>query len=161
MDYEERLKEFLGSHDGKRVAILGIGSPIRGDDAVGLKVLDFLKEMDLGDDVLLLKTETVPESFTGEVRDFSPTHIVLIDAAHFDGEPGEVRIIPPDKIKGQTVSTHNMPLNIFVEFLQKSIAENVILLGLQGVNIGFQEPLTPSVQKGARLLAKKIYGILA
>jgi len=160
MDYEEELEEFLGSRDNRRVAILGIGSPIRGDDAVGLKVLDFLMEMDLGDDVLLLRTETVPESFTGEVREFSPTHIVLIDAAHFDGEPGEVSVIPPDKIKGQTVSTHNMPLNIFVEFLKKSIAENVILLGLQGVNIGFQEPVTPSVKKGARELAEKIYELL-
>ncbi|MFP3951059.1 MAG: hydrogenase maturation peptidase HycI [Candidatus Bathyarchaeia archaeon] len=160
MTYLEDLEDFLGTREARRVAILGIGSPIRGDDSVGLEVLDYLKEKDLSDEVLLLRTETVPESFTGEVRAYSPTHIILLDAAHFEGEPGEVRVIPPDKIKGQTVSTHNMPLSIFVEFLKKSITGNVILLGIQGVNIGFQESLTPSVRRGVEELADKIYKVL-
>ena len=92
MTLSEEIGSFIGGGSGKRVAIVGIGSPIRGDDAVGLYVLDLLKDMKLGD-TLLLRTETVPESYTGKLRDFNPTHVILVDAANFRGEPGEVRVI--------------------------------------------------------------------
>ncbi|MCX6643289.1 MAG: hypothetical protein NTV15_07860 [Candidatus Bathyarchaeota archaeon] len=40
MTLREDIEAFIGNRSGKRIAIVGIGSPIRGDDAVGLYVLE-------------------------------------------------------------------------------------------------------------------------
>jgi hydrogenase 3 maturation protease len=154
------LKAFFGGRDDRRVVIVGIGSPIRHDDVVGLRVLELL-EGKTPKNVLLLSTETVPESYTGAIRDFSPTHVLLLDAAHFNGTPGEGRIIPPQSIANISVSTHSLPLNIFIDYLKKSICENVILLGVQGVNIDLGEGLTPEVEGEARALADLLSEILS
>ena len=155
----EEIESFIGGSSGKRVAIVGIGSPIRGDDAVGLYVLDLLKDMKLRD-TLLLRTETVPESYTGKLRDFNPTHVILVDAANFRGEPGEVRVISTDSISGARLSTHNLPLNIYADYVRKSICPNLILLGVQGLNIDLGEELTPDVERSARNLARIFVEIL-
>ena len=155
----EDIEAFLGIKSGKRVAIVGIGSPIRGDDAVGLYVLELLKDEKLGD-TLLLRTETVPESFTGNLRDFNPTHVILVDAANFGGVPGEVKMISTKDISSARLSTHNLPLNIYADFVRTSICPNLILLGIQGVNIDLGAELTPSVETGARNLANSFIQIL-
>jgi len=153
------LKIFFGERKGRRVVIVGIGSPIRRDDVVGLRVLELL-EGKTPKDVLLLSTETVPESYTGAIRDFTPTHVLLLDAAHFNGSPGEGRIIPPESIANVSVSTHSLPLNIFIDYLKRSICDNVILLGIQGANIDLGEGLTPEVEDGAKALADLLSDIL-
>jgi len=151
MVMREQLATFFGKPDGRRVVLVGIGSLIRRDDAVGLHLLDLL-EGKLSSDVLLLKTETVPESYTGAIREFKPTHVLLIDAAHFNGKPGEGRIIPTEMIANTTVSTHSLPLNIFTDYIRRSICSNVALLWIQGVDIGMGEGLTVEVERGAEAL---------
>ena len=152
MSLKVELEAFLGDAAGRRVVLVGVGSPIRGDDIVGLKVLQFL-EGKLPSSVLLLETESVPESYTGSIRDFQPTHVVIVDAANFGGAPGEARIIPPKAIANSSVSTHSLPLHVFIGYVKQSICQNVILLGIQGVNIDFGAELTPEVEKGAHALA--------
>lgn len=155
MSLRGELSGFFGGPEGRRVVLVGIGSPIRHDDAVGLRVLDLL-EGRVPETVLLLKTEIVPESYTGAIRDFSPTHVLLLDAANFGGKPGEARIVPPKMIANATVSTHSLPLNIFIDYIKKSICERVALLGIQGVDISLGEGLTPDVERGAGLIAEAI-----
>jgi hydrogenase 3 maturation protease len=153
------LQVFLGKTDGRRIVLVGVGSPIRGDDIVGLKVLQLL-EGKLPDNVLLLQTETVPESYTGAIRDFQPTHVIVVDAANFQGAPGETRIIPPRAIANTSVSTHSLPLPLFIGYVKESICPNVILLGIQGVNIDLGAELNPEVEKGAAELANVLRKLL-
>jgi len=148
MSLREELQTFLGGPEGIRVAVVGVGSPIRRDDFVGLRVLELLTGH-TPENVLLLSTETVPESYMGTIRDFNPTHVIIVDAANFGGTPGEAKIIPPSAIANPSVSTHSLPLNIFIGYVKKSICPNVALLGIQGVNIDLGEGMTPSVENGA------------
>ena len=159
MDFKESLEAFLGENPDKRVVLMGIGSPIRRDDSVGLRVIELLEAMGL-EDVLLLKTEIVPESYTGVIRDFKPTHVIMIDAAHFNGKPGEGRMIPTQLITGTAVSTHNMPLTILSDYIEKSMCAKVALLGIQPVDIFYGEGLTPEVEAGAVTVSKTIYDSL-
>jgi hydrogenase 3 maturation protease len=159
MGLADDLGAFFGGVEGRRVVLVGIGSPIRGDDAVGLRVIELLEGMKLGD-VLLLSTEIVPESYTGKIREFKPTHVLMIDAADFNGEPGEGRMIPTQQIGGVTMSTHSLPLTIFVDYLRKTLCSNVALLGVQSQNIGFGTGLTPEVEEGAQKIAKVLYEVL-
>jgi len=148
MSLRAELQVFLGEATRRRVVVVGVGSPIRGDDIVGFKVLQLL-EGKLSDNVLLLQTETVPESYTGAIRDFQPTHVIIVDAANFHGAPGEARIIPPKAIANTSVSTHSLPLHLFIGYVKESICPNVVLIGVQGVNIDLGAELNPSVEKGA------------
>jgi hydrogenase 3 maturation protease len=159
MNLRAELKAFLGAPGENRVIIVGIGSPMRHDDVVGLKVLE-LMEGRTPKQVKLLPTETVPESYTGVIRDFKPTHVLLIDAANFNGTPGEGRVIPPSMIDNVSVSTHSLPLNVLIGYIKKTICENVALIGIQGVNIEMREGLTPEVENGAIRIADMLLEIL-
>jgi len=159
MALRELLRDFFQPPEGRRVVLVGIGSPIRHDDAVGLRVLELL-EGRVPENVLLLETEIVPESYTGAIRDFSPSHVLLLDAANFGGKPGEARIVPPSMIANVSVSTHSLPLNLFIDYVKKSICERVALLGIQGVDISLGEGLSPEVERGARLIADAILDAL-
>jgi len=160
MGLADDLGAFFGGAEGRRVVLVGIGSPIRGDDAVGLKIIELLEGRKLTD-VLLLSTEIVPESYTGKIREFEPTHVLMIDAAHFNGEPGEGRMIPTQQIGGVTLSTHSLPLTIFADYLRKTLCSNVALLGVQYKNNGFGMGLTAEVGKGAKKIAKVLYEVLS
>ncbi len=156
---QDELKAFLGQPEGRRVAIVGIGSTIRRDDAAGLRVVELLESRELKE-VLLLRTETVPESYTGVIRDFAPTRVILIDAAAFGGYPGDARTILPDRISNATVSTHSLPLNVFIGYVSKTICPNVVLIGIQGADNGMGEGLTPEVEEGAKRIATLLEELL-
>jgi hydrogenase 3 maturation protease len=159
MGLRESLEAFLGDSLERRVVLMGIGSPIRMDDAVGLHVIELLEAMRL-DDVLLLSTEIVPEGYTGKVREFKPTHVLMVDAAHFNGEPGEGRLIPTQLITGTAISTHNMPLTILADYIEKSMCAKVALLGIQPIGVYFGEGLSPEVEAGAINISKILYEVL-
>jgi len=159
MSLRAELESFFDGAEGRRVVIVGIGSLIRHDDIVGLKVVELL-EGKLPENVLLLSAETVPESYTGAIRDFKPTHVLLIDAANFNGEPGEGRIISPKMIVNVSVSTHSLPLHVLIDYLKKSICENVVLIGIRGVNIDLGGGMSPGVEEGATRIADLLLDLL-
>ena len=159
MSLRSQLEQFLGIKGGRRVAILGIGSPIRGDDAVGVAVVERLEARGL-ENVLLLKTETVPESFTGLIRRFNPTHVLMIDAAHLGDKPGAARIIPTQRITGEIISTHHLPLTELSNFIRGTMDAKVALLGIQPESIAVGTEMTPALREAANRIADEIYGFL-
>ncbi|MCW4036158.1 MAG: hydrogenase maturation peptidase HycI [Candidatus Bathyarchaeota archaeon] len=156
MPFIEQLKAFLGKSSKNRVAILGIGSPIRGDDAVGLHVIKKLREHDM-DNVLILETQTVPESFTSVLRKFAPTHVLMIDAAHMDAEPGVTRIIPTQMISDVCISTHKLPLTVLSNYLEGTMGAKVTLIGIQPNSIAFGTSMTEELKATAREITETIY----
>ena len=156
MSFKEQLREFLGDCEEKKIAVLGIGSQIRGDDAVGLEIVERLEEYPLRD-VLLLKTETVPESFTSVLRKFNPTHILMIDAAYLGGEPGEAKIIPTQMICDVCVSTHKLPLTVLANYLTGTLGSKVTLVGIQPLSIAFGTSITRELKAAATKIAATIY----
>ncbi|MEM2437709.1 MAG: hydrogenase maturation protease, partial [Candidatus Bathyarchaeia archaeon] len=81
----EKLKEWLS--EAKRVVIIGLGNPILTDDSVGIKVIQDLQGR-VPENVLLIECETTPENYLQEIIDFKPTHILIIDAAMLNLNPG-------------------------------------------------------------------------
>lgn len=159
MSLEQGLREYFGESE-KRVVIVGVGNPIRGDDAVGPRIIELLEEKPMKN-VLLLNTESVPEAFTGKVEKFNPTHVLMVDAANFRGEAGETKLITGAQIGGQAISTHSLPLNIFISYIEKSLNVDVLLLGIQPVSIGLGEPMTAPLEAAAVSVANTLYQILS
>jgi len=152
------LSDWLRNY--KRLVILGIGNPMRGDDQVGVEIATLLRGK-VPDKVKIIDCQTVPENFIGEIRRFSPSHVLMIDAAHFEGRPGEARLVKPEMISGISISTHNVPLFVLAEVIEKTVGARVMLLAIQPRRIGFGEEMSVDVQRSARRIARMLLEILS
>lgn len=135
-----------------QVAILGVGSELRGDDAAGVKVVKNLKEKLDSSKLSLIDAGSVPENFTSKVRKFNPTHIILIDAVDFGEEPGKIAHVNPEDIRGQATSTHRLPLSMLMSYLHKQTDAEVILIGIQPTQVEMNSKMTSQVNDGVREL---------
>lgn len=158
MPIAEELSRWL--KDARRLVILGIGSPIRRDDSIGLALVNQLKG-NVPRSVRLISCETVPESFTREVRQFRPTHVIMIDAALLKLLPGEARLVPLEKIKGLAISTHTLPLNIFAEYVKQTTKAKIILLAIQPKDTSFGTGLTSELEKTSKSLADLLQKVVS
>jgi hydrogenase 3 maturation protease len=136
-----------------RLAVLGIGNPLRGDDALGLEVLEQLRGK-VPNNVKLFECEMVPEYFLSEIKLFNPTHVLMIDAAQLEMIPGGAKIIPPEVISGTVLSTHAMPLSILAGIIREDLKAKVVLLGVQPEHTEFGEELSPRLQKASNEIAR-------
>ena len=128
--------------------LMGVGNVIGGDDAVGIYIVrNFKKEGWIGIDC-----GPVPEDFTGDIKKIKPEIIVIVDAADMGLEPGEIRIIPKERIPNVALSTHGMPLVFLMDYL-KDYTNKIILIGIQVKNTEFGSEMSPEIKKaGDKLL---------
>lgn len=131
----------------RKLIVFGVGNPLRGDDSLGLEILKRIRGK-VPRNVRLIYGGTVPENFIGKIRRLKPSHVLIVDAALFGGKPGEVRLIPPEEIPKETVSTHLISLNLLASLIQRETNAKVILLGVEPKNLGLGEEMSQEV-KGA------------
>jgi len=153
------LKEWLVN--AKKIVVAGIGNPIRTDDYVGIRIVENLKGK-LSATVLLLETETVPESYLLDIEEFHPSHVLLIDAAFLGLTPGEASLVGPEKIADSaTVTTHLLPLQVFCEYVKQATGAKIAVLLIEPKSIEFGEGLTAEVQRAADLLTRVLVCLLS
>ncbi len=140
---ESDLKIWLSN--AKRVVVAGVGNPLRKDDSVGVEIVRNLKKK-TSKHIYLIECETVPESFLEPIIKFKPSHLLIIDAALLNLEPGSSRLIKPNRAAGVPVSTHALPLHIFSEYVTKMTNAKVALLVIQPKATDFGEGLTKELQ---------------
>lgn len=155
---QKELEKWL--KDAGKIVIAGIGNPIRTDDFVGTKIVQDL-EGKVSKNVLLIECETVPESYILEIEEFKPTHVLLIDAALLQLEPGQARLLAPEEIPDfSTISSHTLPLRIFSEYLSKSTNAKIALLLIEPKNVEFGEGLTVEVRRASEKIASLLQRLL-
>jgi hydrogenase 3 maturation protease len=155
---QEALENWFKGAD--RVAVAGIGNPIRRDDFVGVKIVQDLQGK-VPKNVQLIECETVPESFMQDIVDFKPSHVLLVDAAILGLNPGETRLVLPEHITDfPAVTTHVLPLRIFCEYITKMAEAKIALLLIEPEYTEFGEGLTPKVQATAEKITKQLLELL-
>jgi hydrogenase 3 maturation protease len=158
-DIKDALKEWFVNPE--KVVIAGIGNPIRTDDFVGVKIVQYL-EGKVSKNVCLIECETVPESFMQEIVDLKPSHVLLIDAAILGLRPGETRLVFPKQIADfPAITTHVLPLRIFCEYITKMTKGKIALLLVEPENTEFGEALTSSVQVAAEKITEILLELLS
>lgn len=149
-----------------RLAVLAIGSRLRGDDAAGLLAADALaaarKSRRPRTRLKIFFGETVPENLTGEIRRFRPTHLVLLDAADFGRRAGTVQLIEPEATRSNpSLSTHALPIHLLTDYLRDSLGCKVFIIGIQPASSRFDAAPSAAVQRAARRVAAAILKALA
>lgn len=140
-----------------RVAILGIGQELCGDDAAGLIVVRRLQPAFAGyENRLLIETGPAPENFSGPVRRFKPNLVLLVDAAQMDALPGDVQVLPWQEASGFGASTHSLSLAMFAGYLEGELGCVIGLIGIQAAQNEFNTPLSFEVEDGVKRLVEAI-----
>jgi hydrogenase maturation protease HycI len=145
-----------------RLAVLGIGHELYGDDAVGVWLAGRLNTLAAGNEKLLaIQGGPAPENFTGVLRKFKPDLVLLVDAALMDLEPGMIGWLDWRDTSGFSASTHTLPLNIMASYITMEFNCEVALLGIQPAQTKVGAPLSSEVQMAAEGVARDIAEILA
>lgn len=131
-----------------RVALVGIGNPLRNDDAAGLLVARELLQRECAADtnhLLVIQAGHAPENVTGELRNFHPELIILIDASDMRAEPGTICWVPIQSIEGMSASTHSLPLSMLARYLTLELNCAVVLIGIQPKSTEVGETVSPEI----------------
>jgi hydrogenase 3 maturation protease len=146
LDYQLNLWQ-VNSQKIPRIVIIGIGNEFHGDDAAGILVIRQMRKM-ISDfeNIQIIEASVAPENFTGQIRKFSPDWVWIIDAAAMELNPGEIRILDSSQIDGVSALTHQMPLTLFVKYIQKVTCAEVIFFGIQPKIISSYVAVTPEIK---------------
>jgi hydrogenase 3 maturation protease len=156
---EQELKAWL--KDARKVVIIGVGNPIRMDDFVGMKIVQDLKEKVSNDKIMLVEAERVPEDHLVEILVFEPSHVLFIDAAVLDLQPGDTKFEGVEFLKSfSPFSTHMLPLRVFCDHLQKATDADVRLLLIEPRLTDFGEGLSPEIEDTRREITSILAEIL-
>jgi len=142
----------------RKIAVLGCGSPLRGDDAAGFHIAERLSG--LHGNARAFCGSSAPENFTGEIKRFFPDTLLVIDAADIAQPPGTVAIIPPENVTGATFSTHMLPLKVMLEYLGRETGCRILLLGIQGASLEFSTEMTPVVAAAVDTVVSALLNLL-
>ena len=114
----------------RRIAVVGIGDELSPLDCLGMKTAREIEEMCLPG-VKVVLAGLLPESMTGPLRLFRPDVVLFLDAAEMGVRPGTIAIVEPGAIMAALFSVHVLPLSVVMEFVERDLGTEVILLGIQ------------------------------
>ena len=102
------------------------------------------------------RADPAPENLAERAARNSPRTVVLIDAADFDGEPGELRLVDPEEL-GWTLggATHAPSLELLATYLKERCDARTIMLVAQPASTEFGTDISPAL-KGAASRAASI-----
>jgi hydrogenase maturation protease HycI len=161
-DLHQALAQATPPDRPTRVAVVGIGHELRGDDAVGLDVARRLQSrsgQNSPDTWLVCVGGSAPENCTSILRRFRPDLVVLVDAADLHTRPGTIQWLDWSKIAGVSASTHTLPLDVLATYLAGEIGAAVGVVAIQPATDDIGARLTPVVQRAARRAAHALSSI--
>lgn len=146
--WKARLARELGTPE--KLAIVGVGNTAKGDDAAGVRAAEALARLEGTGPNPRLKVfvaHEAPENFTGAVRDFGASHVLILDAAAGGFRPGTVFLVDPAAVPDEDVSTHRTPLSALVLYLEKTGGCRVVVLGMEPESLVAGAGLSPAVRR--------------
>ena len=151
--------------NAERVAFLGIGSDLRGDDVAGISVVQQTEKLTKSKTVSLQAAffigATAPENLTGEIKKFQPSHLIIIDSVYSDAPPGQVIVMDVPEIEKVSFFTHKLPIKLMIDYLLQFCKCRVIIIGIQPKDITFGSPVSKEVSQAVKNLSKTLAKILA
>ena len=156
----QRLTHLASNGRTPRIAIVGVGHELRGDDAAGVVVARGLQPLVAGrDERLVIDAGPVPENHTGLLRRFDPDLVLLVDAAQMYEAAGVVRCLAWQDTAGLSASTHTLPLHVISSYLTFELGCEVALLGIQAADTSLCGPLSPAVQEAVDTVVQALAGV--
>ena len=141
------------------VLVLGVGNVTKGDDGVGPYVAQAMNKLVPSPAapafrrITAIDCGTVPENYTSVIRRMRPQHLVIVDAAEMNLRSGDYRIISASLVGSLGLSTHSMPLSLFMTYVSE-LVDDIVLIGVQPRSMALGADLSPEVLASGRALVE-------
>lgn len=153
------MKKFLKNHG--KIAILGIGNEIKGDDGLGPAIAKKLSKLFTNnEDITIFDGGTVPENYTGSIRKENPSHIILVDAVEMKEEPGYIRVVQKDEIANYNISTHAMPVSFLIKYMETTIDAEIILIGIQPKQMELDQNISKKIEESIDKVVNALFELI-
>lgn len=140
MDIKSKLQHVLKG----RVTIVGVGNVMRGDDGFGSVLSECIKDRVSAN---VINAGPTPENHIKRIRDSKPHTILIIDAADFGGDIGDIKLLKKRDIPLYGLSTHNASLALFFNFLETDTKATIYMLAVQPDRNDINAPLSVILEK--------------
>jgi hydrogenase 3 maturation protease len=155
-NFERTLRDrFVG-----RIAVMGIGNTMRGDDGLAVHLVNSVRQSSLSPNVGLFVCEMTPENFVGPVTEFQPDTILMIDAAELGEPPGSVHLVDAQDIADSGMTTHTLSLRLLATVLESATNAEVALLAVQPKRRDFGAEISPEVSETLDYLTQLVHAII-
>lgn len=151
------LSEELKRRLKGKVVILGIGNTLKGDDGFGPELIKQLKGRVTAE---LIDGGVAPENYLKPIVDLRPDTIMILDAVHFGGSPGDIRILEPKDLLSAGISTHNLSPKMLIDFLGRDHSADIFVLAIQPESIEFGKKMSQEVRRAEEEIEELLVKIL-
>jgi hydrogenase maturation protease HycI len=151
----EVRRALLPSGTGKTVYVT-VGNVLRGDDGVAPFIAGRLNAH--RENIVVIDAGDRPEAVIHRVARERPSKTVIIDAADFHGEVGDVRFFPHQRIPGHPWSTHQFPLKWVAALLEQDTGSPVCFIGIQIQDATLGVSMNRSVRESAEKIIEYLRG---
>jgi hydrogenase maturation protease len=145
--------------------VLGIGNPLCGDDGVGIRVLELLKERDLPEDIQLLDAGTPGFELVSLLQEWAQAgggQVTIIDAVSMGEIPGVWRRFTPEEVRmfasDEHLSLHQFDLagGLALADAVGILPEQIVIYGIEPACTDWMLGLSPEVSSGMPELVNNI-----
>lgn len=151
------FEEIQSRIEDKNVLLLGVGNRSHGDDGVGSFLIKRLQKKVT---IPVLDAGDVPENYISQIESSGANMVVIVDAADFNADPGEIALVEFADLKKFGVSTRCANLDVLFKIIPESRRPDMLLVAIQpGVEIlgiGLSEPVRTSLD-GLEFLFKRLF----
>ena len=132
-----------------RIAIIGIGNPMMGDDGIGPRLISKLEGSELGVDLIDMGTGGM--QLVHVLAGYGS--VIIVDSADMGLAPGESRVFSPEEVvslkETRAYSLHDWDLMRSIEISRElgEAPETILIMAVQPGSLAMGEGLSPEVER--------------
>lgn len=147
----------------KKIGIIGLGNPLRGDDGIGLVLLKYLQnhKEKLTKNIDFIDGGTSGMNLVHLLGNYDS--VFVLDAVDFHGTPGELKTFTVEEVKNQKIqfflSTHEPDFLSVLTLLQQinKVPTQLLIFGVQPKEISYKTGFSNEIQTALPMIQKKIF----
>ena len=134
----------------RRIAVIGVGNILMGDEGVGVRAVEELGRLKLPEGVQLIDAGTAIHSLMGRLSEFDK--LVIIDAVKGGRPPGTIYRLALDEIESdpsRILSLHDLGVleTLRIERLIGDVPEEVVIVGIEPERVEPSLELSPVLRE--------------
>lgn len=145
----------------KKIAVIGVGNPFRGDDGIGIYLMHQLKKQFVNEPIDFI------DGGTGGMNLFhiicSYEMVLLIDAVDFHSRPGDICFFSSEEIvqsrkKDIDLSTHNSDIYQIIKLVKEFHTDKckIYIFGIQPKKVDLSDTFSEEIKQKRLLLIKEL-----
>ena len=141
-----------------KLGVIGIGNTLKGDDGIGVVLVNRLKEEGFDDEVEFHEVGTSGLNIIHHLKDLD--RALIVDALRSEGEPGSSTFFRPEEVDNsiKVRSTHDANLLEAIE-LSETLGErpeDILIMGIIPKDMSLRDGLSPFMEEKLPELEDKL-----